>query len=55
MIILSFLRWYVNTQKFTISDISADILKQFKQNIAKILLIKLLYMTVNVVCDAEST
>lgn len=55
IIILSFFFGYVNTQKITIFDIAANILKQYRQNVVKILLIKLLYMTVNVVRTPKNT
>ena len=46
IIILSLFFPYVNTQNLTIFDNTAEILKQYRQNIAEILLIKLLYVTI---------
>lgn len=48
-LILSLFFRYVNTQNLTIFDKSAVFLKQYRQNIAEILLIKLLYVTTIVV------
>ena len=45
IIILSLFFPYVNTQNLTIFDNTAEILKQYRQNVAEILLIKLLYVT----------
>ena len=46
IIILSLFFPYVNTQNLTIFDNTANILKQYRQNVAEILLIKLLYVTI---------
>ena len=46
IIILSLFFPYVNTQNLTIFDNTANFLKQYRQNVAEILLIKLLYVTI---------
>ena len=53
IIILSLFFPYVNTQNLTIFDNTANILKQYRQNVAEILLIKLLYVTIIVVLGTK--
>lgn len=53
IIILSLFFPYVNTQNLTIFDNTAEILKQYRQNVAEILLIKLLYVTIIVVLGTK--